>query len=456
MDAERDRLWPLGVLAVGGVATCLALDLVRAGLAALFVSIFLSAVIFLQLRQVILLLILVAPLTQAPTVKLGLRWSLPGVLAWLLLPAAVAKLPRFVRTIRPLTGVAVAAFGAYVACTAAVGVLDAASTPSSPLLAAQFGSPLLRTLLETARFVGVFAVGVVIIWRLRERAAIKRALVVFAFSGAAVALYGLYQAAVLRTGLPLPFLPGTLSHSGTVRPFSTFFEPTGLGSHLAVSLIFALYAVRSGYIRRRWTLVLLFPIVAGLLVSTARAGLAAAAVGLIVLLLLQRGGLRTRLYLGLVGVLVIAAVQVTFLFFGEKESRFAFSSYLITTKIEERIEGVEESAAMIVSRPLGVGQGLYVFQGLEGQGAARLISESGMPGLGLLLILHSAAVIAVFVLHRERVEPEMVPYLAGGYAAAAVATLNYQNLSDVWIWIPIWLVVALAQGAAETRDRVAV
>ncbi len=406
-------------------------------------------------RRIFLFAVFCLPFTQAPTLRLLFRWRAAELVAWLLVPLVLGMLPGVWKALPgPARWYLLAMLGYFVYS----GGIGLASAPfvelvGDPRVLEVLYHPLLRTFLETARGMAALSLVAFGLVSLRGRADAVAAVTALCLGGALTGIYALYQTVDLRLGGVLPLLPGTLAHD-YLRPFSTFYEPTGLGSYTAAAALLALGLMGPGTRRGLW-LVALAANLLGLVLSLSRAGVAGFAVGggvFMILVLLQRQ-LRAVVYMPLMGAVVWGAWTMTEVLVGQLREHL-FSESWVTYSMELRLEVYSRLWSLLRDNPAGVGQGLWLFREGGVPGVVRLVVEGGVVGLLCLLGLHCASVIALKRLLRadEQNTRRLAACVAGAYVATSVVAFNYIHTTDAWIWF-VWALPVLILSAVHPAER---
>ncbi len=408
------------------------------------------------------------PLTQAPTLKALIRWRVSEVVGWIFLlkhlkEGGATRLPREARMF-------VAAMSLYFLYTGAVGaaLAGATETPVEKVLE-YYVSPFFRSFLETAR--GAAALGMVLelLRASRDFGDLRKWAALLALGGGVSGGYALYQSFVGFYGLPLPLLPGTLSHPWSLRPFGTFYEPTGTGSFLAAAMFLDLYLLTTGRRRGLWAGCLAVSAM-GFFASLSRAGwlgLAAGAGVFAACTLADRWALRAGavarrrvIWKGMAAAIIAVCALAL--------GGWAASGMMGSSNVSFALSGdwLRQSAASRISAYAGVpsgildcwgvgfGQGLLIFREGGAPGLVRLILEGGIIGICLLAILHASTIQSLRALlnHPEHEVRRYAAFLAAAYASCTVTTLNYINTTDMWIWV-VWGLPVISLGAIAENLR---
>ncbi|MGD9505024.1 MAG: hypothetical protein AB7W37_08925 [Syntrophobacteraceae bacterium] len=419
-------------------------------------------------RRMLAIGMLCLPLTQAPTLKALIRWRVSEVVGWIFLlkhlkEGGATRLPREAR-------VFVMALALYFLYTGTVGAMLAGvtETPVEKVLE-YYVSPFFRSLLETAR--GAAALGMVLELLRASKGFddLRKWAALLALGGGVSGGYALYQSFVGFYGLPLPLLPGTLSHPWSLRPFGTFYEPTGTGSFLAAAMFLDLYLLTSGGRRGLWAGCLAVSAM-GFFASLSRAGwlgLAAGAVVLAVCTLAGRGALRAGTvarrgapWKGMaVAIIAVCALALggwaASGMMGSANVNFALSWDWLRQSAASRISAYAGiPSGMLDCWGVGFGQGLLIFREGGAPGFVRLILEGGIVGMCLLAILHACAVrsLGALLSHPEHEARRYAAFLAAAYASCAVTTCNYINTTDMWIWV-VWALPVISMTAIAENLR---
>jgi hypothetical protein len=308
--------------------------------------------------------------------------------------------------------------------------------------------PFLRTTLESARCLAIISLMIGIVFTLNSHQDLNRYLELFIIGGTLTSIYGLYQTLVLRYSLSLALIPETLYHENSTRPFSTFYEPTGLGSYTAASTLLALYFI---YTKRRvgrvfW--ILNFGLnVMGLWLSLSRAGLMGLGAGILILAIILSITFKVkRLFSGLIiSFLVFYILYFAVRYILSDTMDFGLSFFWWQQSMKERQESYGQLLSLLGVYPTGVGQGNFLFIGAGAPGFARLLVEGGLLGLILLLMMHSYALLCLTSILRSRLHyfRQIGPYIAAAYISCLTTTANYISTTDSWIWF-IWSLPAFA------------
>jgi hypothetical protein len=419
-------------------------------------------------RRMLVIGMLCLPFTQAPTLKALIRWRVSEVVGWIFLlkhlkEGGATRLSREAR-------VFVMALALYFLYTGTVGAMLAGvtETPVEKVLE-YYVSPFFRSLLETVR--GAAALGMVLEMLNTSKgfADLRKWAALLALGGGVSGGYALYQSFVGLYGLPLPLLPGTLSHPWSLRPFGTFYEPTGTGSFLAAAIFLDLYLLTSGGRRGLWAGCLAVSAM-GFFASLSRAGwlgLAAGAVVLAACTLADRGALRagvaTRRGAPWKGI-AAAVIAVCALalggwaangMMGSANVSFALSGDWLRQSATSRISAYAGiPSGMLDCWGVGFGLGLLIFREGGAPGLVRLILEGGVVGVFLLTLLHFSAMRSIRILlsHPEHEVRRYAAFLAAAYASCAVTTCNYINTTDMWIWV-VWALPVIGLTAIAENLR---
>jgi hypothetical protein len=461
MKPHLNALLILFVLAFGGLVGFFSVKLSEQPLmlvAMLGFSIAFSAV-FLRYELALRIAVLCLPFTQVPTFKFFMRWRISELVSWLYLPLHLVALPRLIKRMpTPILWVLSTMIG-YFAYTGLIGLVHAPFVEIRVEKALEFTlSPFLRVVLETARgFASVsFFIGLLI--AVRNWEGFLQIAKIFVWSGALSSGYGVYQAAVLAFGLPLPLLPGTLSHEGYDRPFGTFYEPTGMGSFTSATILLSLYFLLTEY-KLLWLICLALNGL-GFFVSLSRAGWIGLIVGVSALVCALWGHKRNSFLPILLVIILAGTLWLGYLgavnLFGKHQVQFSLSRYWLEYSMYSRIEGYSELPSLLKKFPYGFGQGLFLFYGAGVPGFARLLVEGGFIGAFFLALLHINSMRCLLNLWSISSEQRrrMLPFIFASYVSSIVTTMNYINTTDMWIWF-VWSlpVVALWAGAKDDAQN---
>lgn len=400
------------------------------------------------------------PFTQVPTFKFFMRWRISELLAWLFLPFHLRLLQRRIKGMPSPVRWTLGAMGGYFIYTGLIGIAHAPFVEVKVKEAMEYiPSPILRTTLETARGLASVSLLIGVLAVVRTRNELQRLLKVFAWSGAISGAYSLYQAAVLSFGVPQALLPETLYQEGYARPFGTFYEPTGAGSFTAATTFLTLYFLLAE--RKPAWLICLAMNEFGFFVSLSRAGWAGLLMGGTVLLLLLAWRTRNLFWLIISTVVVGGSLWLGYLIavslFGESIVQHSLSSQWLEYSAQSRIETYAELPSLLRDFFFGFGQGLFIVHGAGVAGLARLLIEGGFIGAICLIALHANVVRCLFrLLHKSSSQIwDISPFLTASYVSCFVTTLNYINVTDMWIWF-VWGMPAMAlwveqQGMGQRR-----
>lgn len=397
------------------------------------------------------------PFTQAPTLKLLARWRISEVLAWLYLPLHLSALRRLVKQMpAPVFWFLFAMIG-YFFYTGLIGVTRALFVEVKINKAVEYTlSPFLRTILETARglaSISLFIGMLIVVYNWVE---FHRVIKLFVWSGAVSGGYGVYQAAVLALKLPLPLLPETLYQEGFSRPFGTFYEPTGMGSFTATTLLFSLYLLFTEP-KLLWLVCFILNGL-GFFVSLSRAGWAGLIAGGCVLLLALMWHKRNPFLSIFAAIILTGALWLCYLaglkLFGEQTLQFALSRYWLEYSMRPRVEGYNQLPSLLNEFLYGFGQGLFLFYGGGAPGLMRLLIEGGLVGAFCLALLHINSIRCLLHLWTTSFEQtrEFLPFLLASYVSSIIIILNYINVTDMWIWF-VWSLPAVALWSAAKTER---
>jgi len=405
--------------------------------------------VFSSYKLALRIAVLFLPFTQAPTFKFFMRWRISEIVSWLYLPLHLVGLLRLIKQVPvPILWVISAMIG-YFAYTGLIGIVHALFVEIRVEEALEYTfSPFLRVILETARGFASVSLFIGLLIAVRNWKEFIQIVRIFVWSGAISSGYGVYQAAVLAFGLPLPLLPGTLSHEGYARPFGTFYEPTGMGSFTSVTILLSLYFLSTDEHKLLWLICLVLNGL-GFFVSLSRAGWAGLIVGMSALACTLWGQKRNSflviiLVITLAGTLWIGYLVVVNLF-GKHQVQFALSRYWLEYSMHSRIEGYSELPSLLKEFPYGFGQGLFLFYGAGAAGFARLLLEGGFVGAICLALLHINSMRCFLNLWSISSEQRrrMLPFIFASYVSCVVTTMNYINTTDMWIWF-VWSLPAVA------------
>lgn len=391
-----------------------------------------------------------------------MRWRISELLAWVLLPLHLVVLQRYIKMMPSTVRWVLGAMGGYFIYTGLVGIVHAPFVKVQVEQTLEYiFSPILRTLLETARGFASVSLLIGTLLTVHTWNEFQRLLKVFAWSGAISGSYSVYQAAVLAFGLSLPFLPGTLHHEGSLRPFGTFYEPTGVGSFTAATILLTVYFLLAE--RKPIWLVCLALNGLGFFVSLSRAGLAGLLVGGVMLLLILAWRRHKPLWLiistAVVGGTLWMGYLVAVVLFGESKVRWSLSLPWLEYTLQGRIEVYfQQLPSLFREFFFGFGQGLFIVHDGGAPGLARLLVEGGFIGAICLIVLQANVVrCLVRLLHKSSPQIwDISPFLTASYVSCFVTTLNYINVTDMWIWF-VWGLPAVAlwvnQQVMERKDE---
>lgn len=393
-------------------------------------------------------LVFCLPFTQAPTLKWFLRWRISEVVAWVFLPFHLTILPRLTKHMPNLIKYILLAMIGYFFYTGLIGMAHVLSLETNVNEGLEYIiHPILRTLLETARGFASISLFIGLLVAVRNWEDFRRIVKLFAWSGAVAGAYGAYQATVLAFRLPLPLLPGTLFHEGYARPFGTFYEPTGMGSFTAVTLLLSLYPI---YSERNVTWMFCLSLNAlGFFVSLSRAGFLGLITGIIVLMLTWMWHKRALFPSFLSLASLVGAIWVGYMIairvFGEEEVFVQFSGYWLEYSLAQRVEAYSQLPSLFMEFPYGFGQGVFFLYGAGAPGFARLLLEGGIVGAVFLALFHMNSACCLIRLLRRSSEQmqRLAPFLAAAYVASVITIVNYINTTDMWIWF-VWSLPAVA------------
>lgn len=426
-----------------------------------FVIIGFSIVIFFGLKNhksAIYIIVFCLPFTQVPTLKLLMRWRISEVLAWLYLPLHLSALQRLFKQMPAPVFWFFSAMVGYFLYTGLIGLIHSFFVEIKVNKAIEYTlSPFLRTVLETARgfasislFIGMLVV--VYNWE-----AFHRVIKLFVWSGAVSGSYGVYQAAVLALNLPLPLLPETLYHEGSARPFGTFFEPTGMGSFTAATFLLSLYFLFTEP-RLLWLVCLILNGL-GFFVSLSRAGWAGLIAGGCVLSLALMWHKRNPFLAIFIAIILTAGtLWLCYLaglkLFGEQKLRFAFSYYWLEYTLRPRVEAYNQLLPLFKEFLYGFGQGLFLFYSGGAPGLMRLLIEGGLVGTFCIALMHINSIRCLLRLRAtsSKQTQMLLPFLLASYVSSIVTTLNYTNVTDMWIWF-VWMLPAVSLWVASKGER---
>jgi hypothetical protein len=425
-------------------------------LAAALVFVIAFAFALSNYRRALLLAVFCLPFTQVPTLKFFLRWRISEVISWLFLPQYLLRYIQLSRQHAQTTRWFVSSLFCYAVYTGLVGIASCWLVEVEVEGALDyFTSPLFRTLLETGRLLAALSLIVGLFRTIENVGKLQQLLGLLAWSGSIAGAYGVYQSIALWIGLPL--LPETLWHEGTLRPFGTFYEPTGLRSFTAATSLLALFFLFHEQHKFIWTACLLLNF-AGLLFSLSRAGLAGFGVGLFVMwiLLLLRWRMKSLVTCAVSLAIAVLGIGLAYkgaaVVMGEADVAFAMSEHWLRQTGQSRIDAYTSLPVWVMASPAGLGQGLYFFTGGGIPGFSRLLIEGGMLGTMVLLFLHAAALRSLGQLWQSKAAPHIVPFLAAAYISSVVIMFNYVNTTDMWIWC-FWALPTIAWQAVTGHRK---
>ena len=313
-------------------------------------------------------LIFFLPFIQALSVKVGIRWNLSEVLAWLLFSFCFSRQHASVR---------IPSFSArcYYQMIILFTIYNFIITPISLLTIVPhfheffgltsvgfqyFYSPWLRAGVELGRLVACATVVAASFFFLSSEGAFMRGLKIFALSGVAANVYGLYQLLANVLGLSLPMLPGTLGTSESRRIWGTFYEPVGFGSYMVMTTIVMLFLSKIDTGRRLlWMLGVFFTIV-GILLSVAATAWLAIFLAIISLLIF---GKKTSVPLisSMIILTVILGKNLNNTSLAENILDRNFNLVFLDHRLEGTIEAAYKTRKWLFEYPLGIGEGLLIF-----------------------------------------------------------------------------------------------
>lgn len=392
------------------------------------------------------------PLTHAPTIDMPFRWRISEIVAWIMAPAILFSSWRF----RNLTTrIFVLAMAGYATYTAILGVVMAWFVPInvSAALEGTF-SPVLRTLLESARLIGSLVMVKAVCRYVSTSENFERVVRAIIVGGIFLFCYTVYEILVLYLGLGLPLLPGSRSIPG-FPVAATMYEPSSAGSYGAVTALLSMILLAG---RSRGKVAGVIGLIAGILtviLTTSRTGAASFAIGTTTLMLLlalkERFGVARVISFGVVAGLAVWGGFVLGQHWLGKLFHDRFNLYSVQYYMRVRREEIYSRLIPdLLDWPLGLGQGLWLYLVGGGASAPRLVVEGGFIGLLFLTVMLVALLAGVWqcvVLSREG-----LPGIEG-VIAAVVATIvglyNYVNVSDAWIWV----ILSLPLAALEIEDK---
>lgn len=405
--------------------------------------------------QAFLLAVLTLPFTQSPTLKVGLRLRFSEVMLLVLAPFIMRYWKDHSGQLSRRTRATVVTMTAYTTVTLVVGLVMAFLDPSvgeSSSINEYFGgSPVFRVLVETSRSFAavIFVVGAALYTAIDHWGNIARFKTTFIAGGVLSGAYALYVAVTVGSA---PLLPGTLVFGGG-RVASTFFEPTGLGAFMAMSL----FLVSRGNDKKpslnfgvlRLAIIALF--VAALLVSTSRTGMAALVAGVITSLVFRwkvRAGGEVKAFVFFIaiagGLAWLGSAYINGLP-AEQRDRLDIGGYYADQAVGDRIEGYAGLVTFLAAHPAGVGQGNYNFLGGGAPGMFRLAAEGGIPGIALLVFIEIQTVLMLKDALRSpnREIRKWAAAIVTAHVATIIVLINYIYTTDVWLWTSVALVCAL-------------
>lgn len=387
--------------------------------------------------------LLALPFTQAPTIKILFRVRFSEVFAWILTPqilrTSVQTVPKLPLPVR----IFLIALILYVLYTAIVGVV------ASVFLTVDVNSftyratfhPTLRPLLESARGVAAITLITATLVTLKTWDDLTLIIRLFVIGSVIASTYTLFQVTGAASDFEIPLLPGTLNPLAR-RPFATSFEPTGVGSFLAVAAVMCTYLILGDKGRRVVWTICLGLIIAALLATLSRAALIGAAAGFATIILLSGRETITKTLI-LAPMLFISlwiGYQLAIPLLGED----LVSRHLAINVIENRASPVFEGYMtqihpFVLDYPFGVGQGNFIHIGGGAPGMWRLIVEGGFVGIVLLLLIHVSTWSCIVHLLRHPLKNvrTLAPVVSGIYVSALIISLNYLNTTDMWLWFAL-------------------
>ena len=453
---------PIGWVFVGSISILLGCLLVQLSSNARLMLVFGLAMLivipllFLKGPQWMLFVALIClPFTQAPTAKLMARWRISELLAWLLIPWSLTKVSVIMGQLPMCIRVYLIGVGVYFLYTGLVGMVTSPFLPVLDEISLQhIHQPTLRVLLESFRGLAILSMISSIIYSVNSWDDLRTAVRCFVLGGAISAIYGVYQTVAIAFALPVLFLPGTLRQEHSVRPFSTFYEPTGFGSYTAVAVILSLYLLEESNKRWVWRSCLALNII-GLIFSLSSAGFLSFGAGLFVLLLFSFKRViffvpigASLLWIGLLFMRNLA---------GEEKVTTALSQWWFENRLTERIEAYQSVLAELISNPLGIGQGNYLIIAGGAPGLARVIVEGGVIGIMSFLLVHLSVVVSIVWLFRAQdlEAKRFAAFVAAAYLSICLIFFNYIHIVDLWLWFVMCLPITGVALSAKLKKRIA-
>lgn len=415
-------------------------------------------------RTVFQLFVLALPFTQAPTVKLGIRFVLVDWLALfllaLLIPYYLTEDLTYVEQVVLLTVVVWFGYSTVVTVFGASLVLPDLMRTSSYISDRVYSlgvPPIAKGGLETVRLLQMMAALMSTVFFCRERSQLLEAVRLLSYAGTVSAAYALYLVGRSVLRVPLPILPGTYQrgHEYYWRAVGTFWEPNGYSVFAALTVVLTLFLISRYGAERRWKVFL--PVqLSALILTLSTTAFGALGVGTATLLLMHtyykhvESLLRYAMAIAVV-ILCGAAILIV-----SPEAQAVFTNQIVqdisgtSGSAETRISSIVYILTLLESLLLtGIGNGIVWYTGSTSTQYVVIVSESGIIGLGSFVTLILFALWGVLSIDDEHLSV----YLMSGLATVLSGITFYITYRMSYIWFLLGLCIAAGIGFGNLESQ---